>query len=164
MRYDYTFGGTQSVSLKWLHNDWNYMASAQENIALEYNAYVPVESLGTGGYFTLGIYQRWLKQSWNNNYQNPFSLDTDDTSMFLAATFGILFKVGSEGSFITIDLNNRDTFNFYNSDDVGTDLSYYWKLESENFIRLIAGTRWSGFFTFLPGYATTNYVGAAYSF
>ncbi len=163
LRYDYTFAGTHTVALKWLHNDWNYISSTQENISLEYNGFVSIESLGTGAYFNLGIYQRWLKQSWNTDYQSPFSLATDDTSLFAVATFGILFRLWPNDSFVSFDINNRNSFNFFNSDDVGTDLSYYLNFSDGSYLRLILGTRWSGFFTFPPGYATTSYVGLGLS-
>ncbi|OQW53471.1 MAG: hypothetical protein A4S09_07680 [Proteobacteria bacterium SG_bin7] len=161
LRYDYTFLGTQSVSLKWLHNDWNYIPAAQENIALEYNGFLLVESLGTGAYYSIGIYKRWLKQIWNENYQSPFSFQTEDTSFFAVAALGLSYRVS--GNLITFDFNNRSTFNFYNTDDVGTDLTYYWQFSSGSFLRMLLGTRWSGFFTYLPGYATTSYLALGYS-
>jgi hypothetical protein len=161
LRFDYTMGGTQSVSLKYLHNDWSYIPAAQENWSFEYNGFFSVQSLGTGAYYSLGIYRRWLKQSWNDDYQNPLSYQSDDVSAFAAATLGIMFKMGSDT--LTFDLNNRDTFNFFNSDDVATDLTYYWQLANGKYLRFLVGARWSGFFTFLPGYAATNYLGMAYS-
>lgn len=161
LRYDHTMFGTQSFSLKYLHNDWGYIPAAQENIALEYNGFLLVESLGTGAYYSFGIYKRWLKQIWNENYQNPFSFNTEDTSLFGVATLGISYRLGA--NLITLDFNNRDSFNYFNSDDIGSDLSFYWQFTNGSYLRFLLGTRWSGFFTYLPGYATTSYVGLGYS-
>lgn len=161
LRYDFTIMGTQSISLKWLHNDWNYIPAAQENFALEYNGFLMVESLGTGAYYSIGVFKRWLKQVWNENYQNPASFQTEDTSVFAVITLGLSYRVG--GNLITFDFNNRSTFNFYNADDVGTDLTYYWQFSNGSFMRILMGTRWSSFFTYLPGYATTSYLAAGYS-
>ncbi len=161
LRYDFTIMGTQSISLKWLHNDWNYIPATQENFALEYNGFLMVESLGTGAYYSVGVFKRWLKQVWNENYQNSFSFSTEDTSLFAVATIGISYRLG--GNLITFDFNNRSTFNFYNADDVGTDFTYYWQFSNGSFMRILLGTRWASFFTYLPGYATTSYLGVGYS-
>lgn len=158
-RYDLIFWGTQSISLKYLHNEWNYISTTQENLALEYNGFVPWGSGRTNFFYTLGLYGRWLKQKWNNDYQNPLSFQTDDKSVFATLAAGLLIEFGTNGSFVTVDFNNRDFFNFHNADNFATDVSFYFAFQKSLTLKIFAGTRWSTSFTYIPGFPATNYVG-----
>ena len=161
IRYDWTIWGDQSLSFKLAHEDLNYIESATENWGFEYSGQLAFPAAGSDFYYAIGIYQRWLKQSWDSDVHNPLSLNTSDKSTFLSYLMGVKKNFGASGNFLTFDVNNRDAFRYYNGDEMATDLGFYLNMNKKYFLKFFAGARWAAPFTYLPGYPAANYFGVS---
>lgn len=159
VRYDLIPWESHSLSLKYLHQDWYYIESGQENIGLEFSGIFPMEFARSGFYYSIGFYYRWLKQNWNQDANKPFTFATQDKSGFACFTVGFQKKLSNKGSFLTFDYNNRDAFNYQNADSWATDLSLNIAIGKKNFLKIYYGVMWGGTFTFLPGFPTAEYFG-----
>ncbi|GEM_PF-3726828 len=159
VRYDLIPWETHSLSLKYLHQDWYFIESGQENIGLEFSGYFPFELARSSFYYSIGFYYRWLKQSWNQDAHKPFSFQTEDKSGFPTFTLGFQKELSDDGSFLTFDYNDRDAFNYQNGDSWSTDLSVNISFGEERFLKLYYGVMWGGTFTFLPGFPMSEYFG-----
>lgn len=151
LRYDFLFGEQNSLSFKYIHENWYWLSSGKESIGLSFNSMT-----SWNFYYTVGYYFRWLKQSWDRGAYAPFTFSTDDKEGFVVLVLGWKFELSS-GSFWTVDFNNRDSFSYYSSDNWAVDFKYY--LPSDTFtISILAGFRLSGLFGLAP-YPATGYGG-----
>ena len=158
-RYDLIAWETHSVSLKYLHQDWYYIESGQENIGLELSGAFPLEFSRTSFYYSIGFYYRWLKQSWDQDAHKPFTFKTEDKSGFGSFTLGFQKQLTSNGSFLTFDYNDRSAFNYQNGDTWSTDLGINIAFRKDRYLKFYYGALWSGVFTFLPGIPASEYYG-----
>lgn len=133
LRYDWILGGTNSLSLKWSHEDWKFISSSKDSFGLEYSHYFSVAG-SVSAYFSFGGYYRYLKQKWNDPWWGPLNLNTKDRETYFTGTAGFQSK-WSESFFYTFDINIRDAFSYYSLDHVAYELNlymgakgFYWKL------------------------------------
>jgi hypothetical protein len=123
LRYDYTIFKVTSLAVKLMHENWRYISTSKDTFGLEYNAYFGFQGQRSGAYFSFGGYYRWLKQSWNDPWWSPMNLNTEDQEGYFQFVFGWQKSLGSGGSFLTLDINNRDAFSYYTMDNLGFDLA-----------------------------------------
>lgn len=161
-RYDWIFGKGQSFALKYIHEEWSYIASAKEVWGADYNLFVNFGQSTAGFYMALGYYYRWLKQRWNQPWGDPLNYNTRDQESFLQGVFGLKIPLFSDANFITFDLNWRDRFSYYNFDNMAFDAGIYFP--GEGFLlRLNGGIRTSAV-TMGAGYAAEYYGGMGFVF
>ncbi len=161
IRYDLTFLSTNSFAIKYIHEEWSYIASAKEVWSGDFNFFVPWSNGASGYYMTIGYYYRWLKQRWNEDWGNPLNYNTRDQESWFQGLLG--FKVGMGSSnFMTFDLNWRDNFTYYNFDNMAFDLGLHFP--SPGFLfKLNGGVRTSAL-TMGAGLAAEYYALAGFQF
>ncbi len=128
-RFDWILFDTQSIALKYIHEDWSYIASSKEVWSADYNLFAPFGT-NSGFYMSLGYYYRWLKQRWNEPWASPLNYDTRDQESFLQGVFGLKVPIFSDANFMTFDINWRDNFSYYNADNFALDTGFYFPGES----------------------------------
>ncbi len=146
LRYDWIFTPTSSLSLKWSHEDWKYISTAKDSYGVEYNYFIAVGDR-SGLYGSIGGYYRFLKQRWNKPWWSPFNFNTKDQEYYFTGALGWKGSL-SETSYFTFDMNVRDTWSYYNFDNVAFDFNFYLGT-GKNFVwRINGGVRtsaiWSG--------------------
>lgn len=143
MRYDQTFWN-QSVSLKLVHTDENFLRTAKNVISATYNGTFMLGKK-TQIYVTGGIYYRFNLNTWNTPTWNPINFNTEDREYFFEGTLGLLVPMGAQSS-ATFDINNRDAFNSYNTDFTAIDIALNLAVTPRFTLRLINSLRMSAFF------------------
>lgn len=159
-RYDLRFGDTSSLGLKWIHTDWKFISSSKDTLAFDFNSFFDWGPK-SGFYVSIGGYYRWLRQRWNDPWWTPFSFSTQDQQGMMQACVGWQKSLGKE-SYLTFDINTRDSFEYYNLDNMAIDLSinigggpgFYWNL--------FGGTRTSASFVGTM-MASEIYAGAGFT-
>ncbi|HEX4925532.1 MAG TPA: hypothetical protein VFV50_15670 [Bdellovibrionales bacterium] len=141
-RFDYVMLQASSLSFKWMHENWRYIASAKESIGLEYNVFFGFNGRKSGMYGTFGGYYRWLKQRWNDPWWSPLNLNTEDHEGYFVFVLGWQSSIGTSGSYFTFDVNNRDPFSYYTMDNLAFDLGLNIDL-GRTLWRVVAGVRTS---------------------
>lgn len=147
LRYDFRFGEQSSISLKYLHEDWFYIDSAKESWGLEYNSAFDFVQNTWGFYYSIGIFYRWLKQSWNDNPHSIFNYDTEDQSAFLSLLFGWR-KIDNERHW-GFEMHNRDAFSYYNTNHVNFEV-YYTFLSTYDAISIYTNMKTTGLMVGAP--------------
>lgn len=144
LRHDFLFLSRSSLSLKFMHEDFNYIPSGHDSVGIEVNSFVPWGEK-TGSYFTIGIFNKWNKFVWNGPYWIPFYLNTNDSYAFFNGTFGIKYGFGQRG-YWTVDISTRETFSYHPLDHVGFDLNISLPIGQSSYFRILNGIRTSAFF------------------
>lgn len=154
LRFDFKSGSQTTFAIKWIHQNWYYIMSAKETIAMDYNS-----SFTLGGgfalYGTFGIFYRWLKQRWHPAPLDALRFDTNDQEGYFQGIFGIKYLHAT--TFWTLDINNRDRFSFYNGDNLGVDFTLNIPWGSTTLFQWLLGARFSSWL------AGTAYPSESYS-
>ncbi len=141
VRHDFQIFEKASLSLKILHEDYKYIPSGHDSVAIEFNNYFAWTDR-SGSYLSFGIFNKWNKYQWNGPWWAPMYLNTNDSYAFFTAAAG--FKKGlGEKSFWTFDANTRDPFSYYSLDHVAFDLNFNISVGEVSFVRLLMGVRTS---------------------
>ncbi|MFK8136801.1 MAG: hypothetical protein AB8E15_00445 [Bdellovibrionales bacterium] len=156
VRYDWLVGQSSSISFKFLHDNWYWLNTGRESLGIEYNI---LEQ--SSYYLTLGYYHRWTKQTWDDDPYNPLHFNNEDSEGFFTLIYGFLFD--SEYGTYSIDINNRDDFNYYTSDFWALDSKLYLNSSAEGTLYFKASIRFTGLMglTLYPG---SFLIGMGYSF
>lgn len=124
LKYDWVFDKKHSFAIKYIHEVWQYISSAKESFGVDYNGYFPLGKGQTGVYVSFGGYYRYLKQRWDEGWYNPFNLSSEDQEGFFQGVLGWQIGLPEARDFVTIDVNWRDEFSYYNFDNAGFDLGF----------------------------------------
>ncbi|MGE3973966.1 MAG: hypothetical protein AB7F59_05515 [Bdellovibrionales bacterium] len=160
-RWDWTFFDVTSIAIKYIHEEWRYIATSKETWALDYNFFIPFGEQKTGFYFSLGAYYRWMKQRWNDPWSSPLNYNTKDQEWFFQSVMGWQVGLGDTGSYMTFDWNLRDQFSYYNFDNMAFDLSLNFDGGDSFLFRLTSGVRTSAL-TMGTGYPAEYYGGMGF--
>lgn len=143
VRHDFQLISTNSISIKLLHEDYKYIPSGHDSVAIEFNNYIAWTE-GSGTYLSVGIFNKWNKYMWNGPWWIPMYLNTNDSYAFFTATLGFKKLIG-ERSFFTLDANTRDPFSYYSLDHVGFDWNLNLAVGESSFVRILLGLRTTAF-------------------
>ena len=139
LKYESLFGTDNSVGFKYLHQNWMFLGTGIESLGLSYNTKTNI-----GYYHSWGYYFRWTKQQWDPYPNRAFNFDTDDGDGFFIVNAGWYFELNS--GTLTVDVNNRDYFAYYNSDNWALDFKYYIGKNSSFTVTTTLSLRFTGIF------------------
>ena len=140
LRYDWMVGQQSSLSLRWTHEEWKYIATSKESFGFEFNVANPLQSGGL--YLAAGGFYRLVKQRWNSPWWSPFNFNTEDRDGFISGLIGWKFSLG-ERNLYTFDMNIRDTFSYYSLDHIAFDNNFYFSGGGNFYWRILLGVRTS---------------------
>ncbi|MBX9768692.1 MAG: hypothetical protein K2X47_15565 [Bdellovibrionales bacterium] len=141
---DWKFSQESLLSLKYTYSAWNYLSSSRDLLTFEYSSFFPFSDK-SGVYLCLGYFYRWLRQSWNQPWAQPFNWSTDDQQGFISLLLGWQWAFGNN-NYWTLDFNNREPFDHHNLDHLAADLTVNWSVTPDLYLNLTTGVRTSSTF------------------
>jgi hypothetical protein len=140
-KFDYTFWGS-SIGLKILHEDFRYIEAGKNSVGADFNTFFRIGAT-SGLYLSIGGFYRVINYRWNKNSWSPASFDGEDRQSNWQGCFGF-YKAGLIGSSLTtLDINTKDSFSYYNMDNIAVDLGMHWG-DAKSMLKLAGGVRLSG--------------------